>query len=42
MNGTASSHAAICVNEGLLRILDEQELYGVLAHAAPAASPARP
>src|SRR5437660_6659865 len=26
------SHAAICVNEGLLQILDEEEVYGVLAH----------
>jgi heat shock protein HtpX len=26
------SHAAICVNQGLLRIFDEEELYGVLAH----------
>jgi heat shock protein HtpX len=30
--GRSPSHAAICVNEGLLRILDEEELYGVLAH----------
>ena len=30
--GRNPSHAAICVNEGLLRILDEDELYGVLAH----------
>ena len=30
--GRNPSHAAICVNEGLLRILDEEELYGVLAH----------
>jgi heat shock protein HtpX len=30
--GRGPSHAAICVNEGLLRILDEEELYGVLAH----------
>lgn len=30
--GRNPSHAAICVNEGLIRILDEEELYGVLAH----------
>jgi len=30
--GRSPKHAAICVNEGLLRILDEEELYGVLAH----------
>src|SRR5437899_2556957 len=30
--GRNPSPAAICVNEGLLRILDEEELYGVLAH----------
>src|SRR3979411_654036 len=30
--GRNPSHAAICVNEGLLRVLDEEELYGVLAH----------
>src|SRR5207247_9551625 len=30
--GRDPSHAAIRVNEGLLRILDEEELYGVLAH----------
>jgi heat shock protein HtpX len=30
--GRSPSHAAICVNEGLLRIVDEEELYGVLAH----------
>jgi heat shock protein HtpX len=30
--GRNPRHAAICVNEGLLRILDEEELYGVLAH----------
>jgi heat shock protein HtpX len=30
--GRNPSHAAICVNEGLLQILDEEELYGVLAH----------
>jgi heat shock protein HtpX len=30
--GRNPSHAAICVNEGLFRILDEEELYGVLAH----------
>jgi len=30
--GRSPAHAAICVNEGLLRILDEEELYGVLAH----------
>jgi heat shock protein HtpX len=30
--GRNPSHAAICVNQGLLRILDEEELYAVLAH----------
>src|ERR1043166_5357044 len=30
--GRNPQHAAICVNQGLLRILDEEELYGVLAH----------
>lgn len=30
--GRNPSHAAICVNQGLMRILDEEELYGVLAH----------
>jgi heat shock protein HtpX len=30
--GRNPKHAAVCVNEGLLRILDEEELYGVLAH----------
>ena len=30
--GRNPAHAAIAVNEGLLRILDEEELYGVLAH----------
>ena len=30
--GRNPAHAAICVNEGLLQILDEEELYGVLAH----------
>src|SRR5437899_5474353 len=30
--GRSPSHAAICVNEGLLPILDEEEVYGVLAH----------
>jgi heat shock protein HtpX len=30
--GRNPSHAAIVVNQGLLRILDEEELYGVLAH----------
>jgi heat shock protein HtpX len=30
--GRNPSHAAIAVNERLLRILDEEELYGVLAH----------
>lgn len=30
--GRNPHHAAICVNQGLLQILDEEELYGVLAH----------
>ncbi len=30
--GRSPKHAAVCVNQGLLRILDEEELYGVLAH----------
>ena len=30
--GRNPKHAAICVNQGLLRILDEEEVYGVLAH----------
>jgi heat shock protein HtpX len=30
--GRNPSHAAIVVNDGLLQILDEEELYGVLAH----------
>lgn len=30
--GRNPHHASICVNEGLLRILNEEELYGVLAH----------
>src|SRR3954470_10699035 len=30
--GRNPSHAAICVNQGLLRLLTEEELYGVLAH----------
>lgn len=30
--GRNPGHAAICVNQGLLQILDEEELYGVLAH----------
>ena len=30
--GRSPSHAAISVNDGLLRLLDEEELYGVLAH----------
>lgn len=30
--GRNPHHASICVNEGLLRILDGEELYGVLAH----------
>jgi heat shock protein HtpX len=30
--GRNPNHASICVNQGLLRILDGEELYGVLAH----------
>src|SRR2546430_1895168 len=30
--GRNPSHAAICVNQGLLQILNEEQLYGVLAH----------
>ena len=30
--GRSPSHASICVNQGLLQILDREELYGVLAH----------
>lgn len=30
--GRSPHHAAICVNQGLLRILDSEEIYGVLAH----------
>jgi heat shock protein HtpX len=30
--GRNPHHAAICVNQGLLQILDEEEVYGVLAH----------
>jgi heat shock protein HtpX len=30
--GRSPSKASICVNQGLLRILDEEEVYGVLAH----------
>src|SRR5256885_13327550 len=30
--GRNPSHAAICVNQGLLQIPDEEEVYGVLAH----------
>jgi heat shock protein HtpX len=30
--GRSPSHASICVNQGLLQILDQEELYGVLAH----------
>jgi heat shock protein HtpX len=30
--GRNPKHSAICVNDGLLRILNQEELYGVLAH----------
>jgi heat shock protein HtpX len=30
--GRNPAHAAICVNQGLLQMLDERQLYGVLAH----------
>jgi heat shock protein HtpX len=30
--GRNPQHASICVNHGLLQILDQEELYGVLAH----------
>ncbi|HZV49802.1 MAG TPA: zinc metalloprotease HtpX [Candidatus Dormibacteraeota bacterium] len=30
--GRSPAHASICVNQGLLRILDQEEVYGVLAH----------
>jgi len=30
--GRNPKHSAICVNEGLIRILNQDELYGVLAH----------
>jgi heat shock protein HtpX len=30
--GRNPSHASICVNEGLLQILNQEEVYGVLAH----------
>ena len=30
--GRNPKHSAICVNQGLLQILDEEEVYGVLAH----------
>jgi heat shock protein HtpX len=30
--GRNPNHSAICVNEGLIRILNQDELYGVLAH----------
>ncbi|HXM54900.1 MAG TPA: zinc metalloprotease HtpX [Candidatus Dormibacteraeota bacterium] len=30
--GRNPKHASICVNQGLLQILDKEELYGVLAH----------
>src|SRR2546430_1258157 len=30
--GRNPNHSAICVNDGLIRILNQDELYGVLAH----------
>jgi heat shock protein HtpX len=30
--GRNPNHASICVNQGLLQILDQEEVYGVLAH----------
>lgn len=30
--GRSPSHASICVNQGLLQILSQEEVYGVLAH----------
>lgn len=30
--GRDPHHASICVNQGLIQILDEEEIYGVLAH----------
>src|SRR5947208_1472336 len=30
--GRNPHHASICVNQGLLQILDQEEVYGVLAH----------
>ncbi len=30
--GRSPHHASICVNQGLLQILDQEEVYGVLAH----------